>query len=267
MYDTTTKRVQQCSLETLKYFASFCEANSIRYFIAGGTLLGAVRHNGFIPWDDDIDIAVPRKDYDKLILLRDKIAYPYLLRNALFDSEMKSMFSKLENVATTKVVDLENGCEYVGGLSIDIFPQDGVPEFSPLRYLHLKLFDIVLGRVVYPCMTKNTYRKHKRVKMLEKLSSLYSYDHSKYVRSYYGVYGDRETYEKALFGKGTQLLFEGVYFNAPEKWDKYLTQMYGDYMQLPPKEKQCTSHRYKLVDTEKPYKDYLKDLKTNKSLL
>lgn len=257
MDDVQIEQIQQCQLETLKYFIGFCETHHIKYYVAGGTLLGAARHQGFIPWDDDIDLAIPREDYNKLLSLRDELKYPYVLRNAQYDPEMKSLFSKIENVATTKIVDLGQGKEYIGGLSIDLFPQDGVSDNILAQIAQIRFIEIIMGKVVCPLMNSDDEgmqrKRTKWLRILERCCSFFSYYHSHTARSFYGVYGAKETYQRGLFGNGVSLPFAGIAVNAPEKWDAYLTQMYGNYMVPPPVEKRSTTHNYKKIDLNTSY--------------
>lgn len=250
--------IQLKTLEIMRYFDLFCKEHHLRYFIAGGTLLGAVRHRGFIPWDDDVDIAMPRADYDRLIGLRNTIESPYNLRNWESEDNLNFLFAKLEDTGTYKK-EIDGQREYIGGISIDIFPQDGVPNDENIRSKYLRRFAFYKTLRDYDsdieCKTarqklykliSEILKKIKKIQhyetFLENMCRKYKYDECKYVRSYYGVYGAKETYEKALHGAGCLLEFEGLHFCAPLHWHEYLTQMYGDYMTLPPEEKRKTTH-------------------------
>lgn len=262
--------VQEKTLEVMDYFAEFCRKHNLRYFIVGGTLLGAVRHKGFIPWDDDIDIAMPRKDYGRLLQLQNELDHPYQLRNSVTDPSVHFLFSKIENVETTKV-EKANGEIFLGGIGIDIFPQDGLPDDMIKREKLIRKFEFyglmrtyagpvpmktanqlvykMLSKIIKICMSSRTYEQK-----LEQICTKYSYDDCATVRSFYGVYGAKETYRKDLHGDGCLLEFAGRQYTAPVQWDKYLTQMYGDYMTLPPVEKRVSPHDLEDISLDKSYR-------------
>ncbi len=262
-----TKELQKYTKEILEYFADFCEANNLRYFLAGGTLLGAVRHKGFIPWDDDIDIAMPRSDYEKLISMRDKFDGRYILRYWRWEKDVYYSFLKVEDTCTTKIEDVDSKFKYEGGLGIDIFPQDGLPDDLDKQHRIIMGYHRLVAIRDYNRVFVNCKWKKYAVSFLNKVLFLvmpfeiivkrytekYPYDRSKYVRSFCGRYGEKETYLRELFGEGTTLLFEGRSYAAPLHYHEYLTQMYGDYMQLPPEEKRVSNHSNVYIDLNNGY--------------
>lgn len=256
------KELQRYTEGILEYFADFCEENHLRYYLAGGTLLGAVRHKGFIPWDDDIDIAMPRPDFEKLISMRDQFDSRYILRYWRWDKDAYYSFLKVEDTLTTKIEDVNEKFQYVGGLSIDIFPQDGLPDNLDQQHKIIKRYHRLVAirdyyRVFseYKCkqiavgfLNKVLFGAMPFENIVKRHTEKYPYDESRYARSFCGLYGEKETYLRELFGKGTTLVFESRSYPVPLHYHEYLTQMYGDYMQLPPEDKRVSNHSNELID-------------------
>lgn len=260
MKPMTLDENRQVQLGILSAFADFCEKNELRYFLAYGTLLGAVRHKGYIPWDDDIDVHMPREDYEKFIyLFKKENKNDQFVITTPQDSHARHSFVKMSDTRTAKI---EKGVEYSGhylGIDIDVWPLDGQPEDYKTfekRYKKLKL----LYFMFFARITKLGYGSLKRrVKVLalrmvsgskksiinktEKIHRDYPYATSPYVGtqiSFRNPLCDR--YPKEWFREQVLLDFEGYKFKAPVDYDKILTQRYGDYMQLPPLEEQVTHH-------------------------
>ncbi len=263
-----TKELQKYTKGILEYFADFCERNNLRYFLAGGTLLGAVRHKGFIPWDDDIDIAMPRPDYEKLISMRDKFDGRYILRYWRWDKDVYYSFLKAEDTHTTKIEGINSKFKYVGGLSIDIFPQDGLPDDLAKQHRIVKNYYRMLAVRNYRVVFSGKRWKRLAVGILHKVLfgmipfesvvrnyvEKYPYDQSKYVRSFCGLYGEKETYRRELFGEEIAMSFEGRHYTVPLHYHEYLTQMYGDYMKIPPEEKRVSNHSNETIDLINGYR-------------
>ncbi len=259
----TRKEVQNAELEILKAFDSYCKKTKLRYWMAGGTLLGAVRHKGFIPWDDDIDIAMPRPDYERLLRLVKKkpIGKKYSLLTDRDDMTAQP-FAQLVRTDLLIEKEADNYLEKyrVPYLWMDIFPIDGFPKWrwqkklhldimaaarflsirsrakfgkgtSPIRML-LKMPVILLGRLIGV----------KRLRsFITRVALLYPYERSKEVGiAVNGFYGPGEAYRKRDVFPRVKLPFEGEQFFAPACYDGYLRGIYGDYMKLPPKEKRKT---------------------------
>lgn len=254
----TNREIKSCELRILLEFQKFCTDKNLRFYLSGGTLLGAVRHNGFIPWDDDIDICMPRKDYEKLIKLYDNAEQKYQLRAIQLNS-FTAPYAKIVDVSThveSQYTEDENNSH----LWIDIFPVDGLPEgLYEVEQIYSKcslyrqifmLTDAKLGegKSVFRKYAKyllkplaKLYGKVRCVKNIERIAQRYPYEDSKYVGAItWGLYGVGERMLKSEFEKAVMVEFEGYQFPTFSCWDSYLKGLYGDYMQLPPVEKRQT---------------------------
>lgn len=252
---------KQIQLGILKNFIDFCDNNNLSYFIGYGSLIGAVRHKGFIPWDDDIDLQMPRPDYEKLIKIFNSSQGDKSFR--LVSPYDKDAVHSYVKIIDTRTIKIERGVKYTGdylGIDIDVFPIDGLPdtadEYDNLfnktqkiykKYVYLKsdfrgknLKETILRLYqFFSGSGSNLIRK------AEKELGKYPYNNSKYVgtlASYYDYYNDR--HEKDNYSDYTILKFEGIDIKAPIGYDKILRDIYGDYMLLPPEEERVTHHTY-----------------------
>lgn len=265
--------IHKVELDMFKEFIQVCEKLNLRYYCIGGTALGAVRHEGFIPWDDDIDVGMPLSDYHKFL----KEGQQYLSDNLFIqchetEPNMPWYFSKIRNTSTTFVEEYVKDYPINHGVYIDIFPLDGFPEETEKRikmqkkyakmhniFCH-KTFGFSYGstlRSMYYRLHGIAYPKKNLKEKIIKLSEQYDYDNSNYVGPLFGFHGIKEIFPKEVFGKGKRMKFEDIEVLIPEQYDIYLTQMYGNYMEFPPKDKQTSPHAY-FVDLEKSYLDYKK---------
>ena len=259
-------------LQMLKWFDEYCEKNGIHYYLAGGTMLGAVRHNGFIPWDDDIDLILPREDYEKLLSLFTEKQDKYALEApSSKDKRFLYSYAKLYDTTTTLVENVRYKCKR--GIYIDIFPLDGVgntPEecekhFARVdktnmflmtrtcairkgRSFYKNLF-IIISRLIPNFIVNNK----KLAKKVDRLASQKSFEESAYVANFMGAYRKKEIFNKSFLGEPTRYRFEDIYVNGVEHYDEYLTHIYGDWRKLPPAEKQVSHHDYIQMDLESSY--------------
>ena len=246
--EVVLKKIQEQELLLLKKCIKLCEDNNIEYFSLGGTLLGAVRHQGFIPWDDDIDLGIPRKYYDKLIKLLSDNDEVVLEKNIINLNVLQ--YKKKENIQ----IGSESYSVY-----IDLFPLDGVPNGKIARkvfltkfllYRVLYKFSIVdklnivdrgfVGNLVVDLMKKSKINKilssERIVEKLHKIAATYSFDDSEFVGNILGRYREKEIVSKKIFGNSKLLKFEDIEIRSPEDYDGYLKHIYGDYMKLPKEE-------------------------------
>ncbi|MGT2947757.1 LicD family protein [Streptococcus devriesei] len=254
------RELQIYELNILKSFVTFCENHHLRYYLAGGTLLGAIRHQGFIPWDDDIDVLMPRNDYEKFVRLHHDFEQQSSGRYTVHSNRLKNLnhvFCKiLDRKTFVKNEFTDDPIEKY--LWIDILPLDGLPsdekEVKKI-YKRLNTARMILrvqrarvgaGQTFLKKLTKpamkfifNLYGKDRTIKFIDSYSQRYSLEESDYVGAVaMGLYGPGERMPKADYLEPVKVHFEGLELAAPKCWDYYLTSLYGNYMELPPKDKQ-----------------------------
>lgn len=258
------KEIQSIQLNILKDVANFCVKNNIKYYLAGGTLLGAIRHKGFIPWDDDIDILIPRPDYKKFVSKYPKsINKNYSL--SVIDVNSSHMFT-YSKVYDKRTEIHEKGIKFndLNGIAIDVFPIDGLPsdleksdrffktqknwfqlyQFSIMNYIEFdkNIRRIILNIVIWLCKIVGT---KTFIKIINNRSSKFDFDKSEYIGvSVVPYYGNKERIKKDIYIGEVMVEFEDTYFVAPKGYKQYLTNLYGDYMQLPPEDKRISHHQF-----------------------
>lgn len=253
------EEVRAIELEILKYVKKICDNNNLRYFLCGGTLLGAVRHKGFIPWDDDIDIALPRNDYMKLIDIL-KEGHRYRSLSFYNNEDYHYPFAKIVDTHTM-LIEYEQYPIKGLGVCIDVFPIDGLPRNSQKIWYHmmkLKICRRMLGLSLqkYPksCNIVKYIIKYivwrfsriigwKRwIRYVERLGTKYDYNNGDKVGCIVAGYFEKEIVSKKVFEKAIDVEFEGEIFSAPVGYDEYLTSLYGNYMELPPEKERISHH-------------------------
>lgn len=280
--ELTIEEHKQIALNILLEVADFCEKNNFRYFLAYGTLIGAIRHKGFIPWDDDIDIQMPRPDYERFAKEFNKeYADKNLLAIMPSDKNAKHTYMKICDMNTVKI---ENGIRYHSidetlGVDIDVFPLDGQYEnddrykkaFNDKKKLYVKYFQIEckffmndlkfnlssfltlikrFGGILQGKLLTNfsrTWKKEYLLNEMHKKEVEIPYDSAVMVGtncSKYDTFNDRHL--KTYYDTYIPVTFEGHTFRAPVGYDAILTKQYGDYMTPPPRKMQETHHGSKV---------------------
>lgn len=264
--------LHRVDMEIVKNVIDICEKNNLEYFMLGGTMLGAIRHKGFIPWDDDIDLGLPRKDYDRFLEIAPKqLADNLKLVNYKNDSNYHYYITRILDV-DTKVIEerIGNETEKYTNASIDIFPLDGTPNNKILRqiYFFRVLYHRALMSLCYKDSIDQKRKRSKKEKVLlwvmmklpiEKMTTPYKqkekidkilkkqdFYNSKYVGNIMGAYRTKEIVPKEFYGKGKMYEFENIQMNGLELYDEYLKYTYGDYMKLPPEDKRKT--HFKIIE-------------------
>lgn len=255
--------LHQYEADAFRHFIRICEDHNLEYYAIGGTLLGGVRHKGFIPWDDDIDVCMPRPSYDKFL----RIAPKYLPEHLVLDDprsnkEFRSYFAKLRNKNIEIREDLEdNEATTRIGYLMDIIPLDGTPNNKWMRYVYfikVLCYRFLCGAANVTTGIRTSRPKKERVllyicrffrlhkildiqtiyKRMDRLFHKQDYKRSRYVGTIMGAYHVKEIVPRSYFGAyedATQWQFEDFKIKGPKKCHAYLTHMYGDYKKLPPK--------------------------------
>lgn len=263
-------KLQQEELKIFKEFVKICQDNNLCYYICGGSFLGAVRHHGFIPWDDDIDVAMPRRDFERFIEIS-----PNKLSNQLYLSTYKrdDHFTLVAQIINkNKEFTLNNSAKIVPiGAWIDILVIDGAPDPGikrigfGIKYMYYRMmsqfshFNEVVNlqkkRPWYENMAirfaqvTNIENRLNPIKIGDKFHKFLkknSYEKSDYVATFMGAAKMKEILPKDVYGKGTNYEYEGMIIKGPDKYDEYLTHFYGDYM-IPPSVEQQNKHNVKEV--------------------
>lgn len=266
MREMTLKDIQNVSLDILIDVHNFCVKNNIKYTLQGGTLIGAIRHKGFIPWDDDIDIAMPRPDYERFIhSYRSHEGYKIFSREL---SETKDTYIAYARVCDMKhtFVDYRNltwNAEKTG-VWIDVFPLDGVDEDDAIwkkRYSEIRKCAIIGNYLRYakrPFSMNNSFSAKRKWFKAKLISFFYSFnvvdkhielcrkvmfgETLRYCNCSLIKYGMRECHNNDVIDNVILVPFENKEFFVMSKYDEALTEKYGDYMKLPPAEQQVHGH-------------------------
>lgn len=256
--------IWEIEVDILSQIHNVCMKQGLRYSLAYGTLLGAVRHKGFIPWDDDIDIIMPREDYDQLIGLWPKlpIASEYILQNKYTDPDYTQNFSKIRKNHTTFVqVEEELKVRYHTGIFVDIFPGDRVAtgvreklQFAAcaLNLLYARNFASgstgVIGLIEKVLLLMPEKVRQALYKITDQYIQRWKNEKSQPLFFPSTIQEVRKHYPADLFDEMTDLEFCGKHFMCIKKYKDMLTYDYGDYMKLPPIEQQVMTHHPLIID-------------------
>lgn len=269
MREMQTKEIQQIGLDMMKNIHSFCTKNDIKYSLAYGTMLGAIRHQGFIPWDDDVDIMMPRPDYERFLQLYKSDDY---FLKSVYDKDCYTNFSRLYECKRTRNIQRAAPCDSKVGVYVDVFPIDGVYDKPSLREAkYQRIRELALGRIAY----RHIYPNVKEGKMMSRIHALFSI-----MKIYVKLGGNINTIGKKIQRLSSEVIlgstkscsyfccndaikankqeifpteafrkfqlhkFETEMFYVSAYYDEMLTTMYGDYMTLPPMEKRGTKHDF-----------------------
>lgn len=262
MKELTLNQIKKIELNILIEFDKICKKNNLKYSLAGGTLLGAIRHKGFIPWDDDIDVFMMREDYNKFIALYNNDSN-YKLITYKNTKNYNYFFAKLVD-SSTKIIEEHNKIINDMGVYIDIFPIDFFEDSKEEseKILNKLSFKKYLGvasnwRHFYINKNRSIFRQIPRLffyflsrffnsnKTYSKMETKMKNSAKKFSGCLCGVYGKNEIMPTEIFESVSEIEFEGHMFFAITSYDYYLKQFYNEYLKLPPKEKQITHHTFK----------------------
>ena len=267
------KRLQQTQTDILKDFIEVCNKYQLDYFMLGGTGIGVVRHQGFIPWDDDIDVAMPRKDYDKFMNIIDKeMGQKYKILTPLKDKKYACNVTHLQKKGTKFVPYVSKDMECDLCIDIDIFPLDYMPDDKKKRRRQLKK-TWFLNKLIFLCGTakpiipldgieKNIAQCICAVahwglkiahispsflyKLLVKECTRYNNQETRYMNAFEVTMSDRAYISKDELYPLVEMPFEDLMVKMPNQYDTYLRRLFGDYMKLPPEDKRINHCPYVL---------------------
>ncbi len=270
--DERLRDLQLIEFGILKKFKELCDKHNLTYYLIGGTLLGAVRHKGFIPWDDDVDVSMPRPDYAKFIsIAQNELEEPYRLVTKEIDPSIVCSFARMID-KRIKVKTEYTKSPQVNYAGIDVFPMDAMPE-NKFHYFFRK-YHILFRRKLFvisefndaACITKDRRGLEKAIFILidkcklerlfnsmrqfrayHRVLTKYPYDRGRYVGQLLGGYIYKYMMEREVYEPGKELEFEGELFRVPENYDALLRNLYGDYMMLPPEDKR-DKHKSTILD-------------------
>lgn len=285
------KNFKSVLVETFMAFDNFCKRHEIRYYAAYGTLIGAVRHNGLIPWDDDIDVWMPRKDYERFLTFRGNVEGHYDIMDSRDENYWLLSLAKFVDTDTTLWEFEHYPC--LTGVYIDVFPlyECNADTAMVLRREYdetsFKLTYAMANHTVGQFVTLLARRDIRTFAKYLKDSLYYRPRYKKYLQDYMsvvqrikdskgnmyvafdGLYQEREIYKKEWLASIVKLPFEDMEVDAPIGYHEILTQVYGDYMQLPPEEKRVSHHNHYFIDLHRRWTiDEIKEYKNqNKKLV
>ncbi len=253
--EVTLEEMRTIQLDILDKIHDYCEKNNLRYSLCGGTLLGAVRHQGYIPWDDDIDIMMPRPDYEKFFA---DFNGAYSDINAQYYRNSKTIFFTFGKVYNNKTLLIEKDlCRT--GVFVDVFPIDGMPDTieETLAFRDLttsfveslkktsQYYKIKKGRLLrlkYYLKILRYPARSKTIQWYDNLLKELKFNEKEYAGVIYGIYGLKERLKCDVFKSYIELPFEGKKRKCIKQYDEYLSSLYGNYMELPPVEKRQRHH-------------------------
>lgn len=268
--------LQDKMLDILKYYIRICEENNLRYWAGGGTCLGALRHKGFIPWDDDLDVFMPREDYERLYEIWNDVSdsSKYKLCRTTKEKNYHHRVMQIVDLTTTFINKRSVNEDIEHGVYIDIIPMDCAAPSSLGRFRQVidsVLFSIYniqtlpefqggkamrMGTTLFLNLVKNNDSRYKIWKKAEKKMTRYSWAESQELRelttSFKSIF---RILPKEWFNE-RKTEFEDIMISIPSGAEEYMTAIYGDFMKLPPEEERAVRHNTVFIDLNNPYTKY-----------
>ena len=271
--ENQSQEIKAVLREMFAWFHQFCVTHGLRYYMLGGTMLGAVRHGGFIPWDDDVDVGMPREDYRRLEqLMKENPNEAYILETP--NTEKDDFFYPFAKLYDTRTTLIENTRVPVKrGVYLDIFPldgagdhqQDSIAYYRPIkRKLTLLLSmttGIRTGRKIYKnlvvrllrCVPKWLLDPKKLLLLIQRKCEQKSFDNCAWIGNFAGAHREKEIVPREVMGEPTEYAFENLRVYGVSDYNAYLTSLSGHWRELPPAEKQITHHDYLYCNLHESY--------------
>lgn len=260
MDPVTLDKLHKTELEILDVIIKICKDNDLTYYLAGGSVLGAIRHKGIIPWDDDIDIMMYREDLLKFEqICKEQLPKGYFYQSSNTDPHYHHIFSKIRKNGTIFIEKGNEESQQHNGVFVDIFPLDcakkerGIQRYQAIVSNKiekiLKVQDGLLNGNIKDKILLHILNRDTLKRIRQKVLSFYNTDKNKYYVNFGSQYGViKQTMPKSLYYPPVEALFEGRMCNIPNDYDAFLKRLYGEsYMELPPLEKRVTHNPIKIL--------------------
>lgn len=278
--DEKRKKIWAVDLDLLLEFDRICKKHNLKYFVMGGSLIGAIRHKGFIPWDDDIDVAMLREDYEKFLKVGvDELKDPYLLQIPCEDIDYYYSFAKIRNKNTSAISYTFMHAEFNQGIFMDIFPLDNclidtleerfnrIKELTIENSTHMRMKNPNPSDEDKARIAKISGRTPQEIfDEIHKIATEYKDIETEYVNTavFTAYKYDTLVYKKEWLDEVIYTDFEGFMIPIPKGYDGVLKVQYGDYMKLPPVEKRGVEHAGAVFDPDVPCEEMKKIMHTQK---
>ena len=255
--DQELEKLKTVEIDILKEIIRVCEANDLVYFTVGGTTLGAIRHNGFIPWDDDIDIGMLRDDYDRFLLIAPhELREGYTLTHFIYDENVPTYFAKVRKDGTKFVEEYTKDINMHQGVYVDVFPFDYVPENKKIRRRYNRKVFFWNQLFIAKSVKTTTFHPKKNIALLNAIRRTLHFLLKPFPKQILFNKTDSalrkydNTMTSMVSSRGLEVFcveiedilppithsFESIDVSVPARTDKVLRKQYGDYMCLPPEE-------------------------------
>ena len=268
------RNLQLKSLDLILEFKKFCSENNLKWFLCGGGCIGAIRHKGFIPWDDDLDVFMLRKDYERFFSISKQCELNFHVIRTSENVFSGQTFISVTDKNSTVIKKEQIGLKIPRGVSIDVFPLDASPSEpykQKIQMLNACLFSLYTARVIPKnhglllslicfillILVPSSKLRLKLASIFEKNMSKYDINKCKYLKELCaGPKYMKNLYKKSIFQKSELKEFENVLLPVPIGYDEYLKTAFGNYMEFPPESERTNSHDIVFIDLDNPSEKY-----------